>query len=118
MDVGDDMAAIALFRGPYHVMEWCNEELLELFPRDGRGIPVREAFPEEAFRDAQTAMDDCFHSGRYIKLDRPIGVLWLCPRRDDRGRVYGVASHFQPSPIAAPRLTLLPEHLKEAQRAG
>ena len=114
------MSAIALFRGPHHIMDWCNEEQLELVPRDGRGIPVREAFPESTFRETQTAMDDCFHSGRYVKLVRPHGVLWLCPRRDDRSRVYGVASHFRvsPLPLDAPRLTLLPELEEEAPRVG
>jgi hypothetical protein len=91
--------AIGLFRGPMHVLEWANEELLALVPRECVGIPVRECFPEKEFADTQAAMDDCLRSGEYIRLVKPLGILWLGPRHDARGRVYGVASHFQLVPL-------------------
>lgn len=93
--------AIGLFRGPMHVLEWANDELLALVPRDCVGIPVRECFPEDEFAESQVAMDDCLRSGKYICVARPLGILWLGPRRDARGRVYGVASHFQLAPLPA-----------------
>jgi hypothetical protein len=92
-------AAIGLFRGSMHVMEWANETLLALVPRECVGIPVRECFPEDEFAETQAAMDDCLRSGEYIRLVRPLGTLWLGPRHDARGRVYGVASHFELSPL-------------------
>jgi hypothetical protein len=119
--------AIGLFRGPMHVMEWANEELLALVPRECIGIPVRECFPEEEFADTQAAMDHCLWTGEYIRLIKPHGTLWLGPRFDARGRVYGVRSHFVVSPLPAdvlpptilriPRLEVV-ENLAVGGRSG
>lgn len=92
--------AVALFRGPMHVLEYADEDVLRLSPRDGRGIPVREAFPEEAYIPVQAAMDECFRSGETLELQRLTGSLILVPRRDGRGRVFGVATHFEAAPAA------------------
>ena len=99
------MAAIALFRGPYHVMEWCNEENLALMIRDGRGIPVREAFPEPEYEAIQAAMDGVYRSGTVTQLALSTGDLLIGPRSDDRGRVFGVRTWFRlaPVPLGAPR---------------
>ena len=88
------MPAIALFRGPSHVMEFRNARLLELTTMDGLGIPVREAYPEAWNEAIHVAMDDCFRAGRVIRLDRPRGVLILVPRRDPRGRVFGIGTYY------------------------
>jgi hypothetical protein len=104
------MAGIALFRGPMHVMEYANEELLALSPRECVGIPMRESFPEPEFAEPIGAMDAVFHGAGIIKIDRPYGTLILGPRVDGRGRVFGVASWFQldEAKVAArPRPTLL-----------
>jgi hypothetical protein len=107
------VAGIALFRGSMHVMEWANEELLSMSPRECIGIPLRESFPEPEFEEAQAAMDAVFHGAGIIKLARPYGTLILGPRTDARGRVYGVASWFlvddaRVAARPAPTLLLLP----------
>lgn len=93
------MPATALFRGPAHVMEYADEEVIALAQRDGRGIPVREAFPEAEWAEVQAAMDEVWRSGAFIKLSRPLGTLLLGPRRDARGRVLGVATSFRLAPV-------------------
>lgn len=93
------MPAIALFRGPYHVMEYANEEVIEFSQRDGRGIPVREAFTEERWAAVQAAMDRAFTFGEVVTLTRPLGTLVVRPRRDDRGRVVGVGTYFEADPV-------------------
>ena len=95
------MAAIGLFRGSMHIMEWGNEDMMAMIPRPCIGIPIREAFPEAEFEVAQAAMDECFRSGEFMKLVRPHGVLWLGPRYDGRGRVVGVATHLEFVPLTA-----------------
>lgn len=102
------MAAIALFRGRMHVMDWCNDELLEFAGRDGRGMPVSEAFPETMFAPVQAAMDEVFVTGATITMPRPHGLLVLGPRFDARGRIAGVASYYEPAPVTSrPRATPL-----------
>jgi len=92
-------------------MEFCNDELLALSPRDGRGMPAREAFPEERYTELQAVMDDCFHSGTIRKMSHPLGVLIVAPRTDARDRVCGVATYFAavPRPLPVPPLRSLPE---------
>ena len=107
------MPAIGLFRGPMHVMEWANDELLAASPRDGRGMPAREAFTEEKYADVQAAMDDCFRSGEDIRLDRPLGVLFVLPRRDAHRAVIGVATCF----FVAPRPSQPARPVDEPARA-
>lgn len=97
------MAAVALFRGPVHVMIRCNDEVLAVGGRDGRGMPVREAFPEKRYSDVHLAMDDTFASGRTITLVRPHGVLVIRPRLGARGRIVGVGTYFEPVPLLPPR---------------
>jgi hypothetical protein len=89
------MPAVVLFRGPYHVMEYANEEALALAQRDGRGAPVREVFPEPYWAEVQEAMDEVWRSGEVMRLNRPLGTMLLCPRVDDRGHVAGVATFFR-----------------------
>lgn len=103
-------AGIALFRGPMHVMEWANEDLLSLSARPCLGIPLRESFPEPEFAEPQVAMDAVFHGAGIIKLARPYGTLILGPRTNDRGHVVGVASWFlldEARVASRPRPTLL-----------
>jgi hypothetical protein len=107
------MAGIALFRGPEHVMEYANDELLALTARECIGIPIRESFPEEEFAEAQAGMDAVYHGAGVLKLARPYGTLVLGPRVDARGRVFGVASWFlvDDAKVAArpaPTLLVLP----------
>jgi hypothetical protein len=99
------MPAVTLFRGPYHVMEYADDEALMFAQRDGRGAPVRELFPESYWVDVQAAMDEVFRAGVIIRLARPLGTLILGSRRDARGRVFGVASYFRlaPAPVAVQR---------------
>jgi hypothetical protein len=104
------MAGIALFRGSMHVMEYANDELLALSPRECVGIPMRESFPEPEFAEPIGAMDAVFHGAGIVKIDRPYGTLILGPRVDERGRVFGVASWFlldEMKVSARPRPTLL-----------
>lgn len=95
------MPAVTLFRGPFHVMEYADPEAIALAHRDGRGMPVREAFPEEHWTEVQAAMDEVWRSGALIKLARPLGTVILGPRLDDRGRVYGVAAYYRLAPRPA-----------------
>ena len=88
------MAAIVLFRGPGHVMEWANEEVASLAPRIAIGAPVTEGYPEEGYKPVQAAMSECFHTGRPVILVRPLGTLVVLPRLDDRRHVFGVATYF------------------------
>jgi hypothetical protein len=88
------MAAIVLFRGPGHVMEWCNDEVASLAPRVAIGAPVTEGYPEEGYKPVQAAMSECFHTGRPVILARPLGTLVVLPRLDDRRHVFGVATYF------------------------
>lgn len=89
------MAGImVLFRGPSHVLEQADPEAIALSERDGTGMPVKEAFPEDHYREIQRAMDDVYHTGKPVTLPRPGGTLVVVPRLDDRGRVFGVATYF------------------------
>lgn len=114
------MPAVTLFRGPYHVMEWCDEETIAIGGRDGRGAPVREMFPEPEWAEVQAAMDEAYRSGAIITLALPHGLLVLGPRVDERGRVYGVASWFllSPQPADAPPRSMPPEPALLEGRAG
>lgn len=100
------MAAIALFRGRGHVMEWRNAEVLAIAPRDGLDAPVREQYPEPEYAETQAAMDECLNTGRPVMLSRPLGILVCVPRKDDRGRTFGVGTWFEVA--ASPRLRRLP----------
>jgi hypothetical protein len=103
------MAAIALFRGPGHVMEYRNAEQLAVAPRDGLGAPVREEFPEPKFIEIQAAMDECFVTGRTITMSRPWGWLVVLPRLRADGRILGVATWFDLAQVQPrPRPPLLP----------
>jgi hypothetical protein len=87
-------AAIGLVRGPSLVLEYANDELLALLPRDGRGMPLVEAYPEPAIADTIAVFEECFRSGEIIPVVRPAGILVACPRRDHRGRVFGVMGYY------------------------
>lgn len=87
-------AAIALWRGPRHVLIWANPAFMEKVPRDGRGVPVREAFIEPRYEPFIQALDACWEARGVIRLPVPPGILYLCPRRDQRGRMIGVASWY------------------------
>lgn len=96
------MNAVALFRGPMHVMIRCSDEVIAIGGRDGRGVPVREAFPEEQYGPVQAAMDEVFVTGRTITLARPLGVLVIRPRIGARGRIVGVGTYFESAPVPRP----------------
>lgn len=114
------MPAVVLFRGPYHVMEWANEEAIALAQRDGRGAPVREVFPEPYWAEVQEAMDEVWRSGEIIRLNRPLGTMLLCPRLDERGHVFGVATYFRlaPARVGSRLPRLLHEPLVPVSRTG
>ena len=83
--------AIALFRGPGHVLEWCNEAIVAL--GTGRcccGMPAREVFTEAGFDDGLAALDEAYRRGRTVTVGRPLGTLVVLPRFH-RGRLIGVA---------------------------
>jgi hypothetical protein len=102
-----------------HVMEWTNEENLAVLPRDGRGIPVKEAYLEPEWRPVQDLMDEVYRTGRRGWQAWPGAWLIVNPRRDASGRVVGVATAYvvtAEQPVLRPRLlpdlqspTLLPE---------
>jgi hypothetical protein len=100
-------AAIGLVRGPSLVLEYANDELLALLPRDGRGMPLREAYPEPAIADTIALFEECFRSGEIIPVVRPAGVLIAYPRRDGQGRVFGVAGCY----LSDAEIAQLPPHL-------
>ena len=112
------MPAVRLFRGPYHVMEYANDQAMSL--RDGRGMPVAECFPEKYWVETLAAMDEAFRSASIVRRDQPLGTLIVGPRFDDRGRVFGVATWFLPAAqlVAAQPQTNLPEPLPLEGRAG
>jgi hypothetical protein len=77
-----------------HVMEWTNEENLAVLPRDGRGIPVREAYPEPEYAGIQALMDEAYATGKRRWQPYPGAWLIVDPRLDASGRVVGVATAF------------------------
>jgi len=108
------MGVRALFRGPMHILEWCDEEVIALAGRDGRGMPVKESFPEHRWHDVQVAMDEAYTTGRPVTLTRPLGLLVAVPRRDARGRIVGVGTYFELAPVQrSPRLDQEPQPLDQ-----
>ncbi len=114
------MPATALFRGPAHVMEYADDEVIAAGQRDGRGVPVREMFPEPEWAKVQAAMDRVFRSGSCIRMAHRGGTILLCPRVDSRGRVFGVASYYRADLVipVAPLLPILRELPLPLSRAG
>lgn len=101
------MAAIGLYRGPRHVIEYMNGEMIDAFGGvDWTGVPVCEAFPDEVFLPVQRMMNSAYRSGRAVSVRLPAGVLWVVPTLE-AGSVVGVGTHFeqspsQPLPLAEP----------------
>jgi len=83
--------AIALFRGPAHTMEWCDEAVVAL--ATGRcccGMPAREAFTGDGFLAVLAALDEAYLTHQPVTLTRPLGTLVVLPRIR-QGRLIGVA---------------------------
>lgn len=113
------MDAIGLFRGPAHIMERANEALDEIAGRDGRGVPVREAFPEPKYRGVQLAMDCCFRSGQETDVEVMGGRLYVFPRRRADGSVMGVRTVFVAVPLPrSPLPPAAPDHVQDQELAG
>jgi hypothetical protein len=118
------MAAVVLFRGVEHVMEWTDSQSLHLSPRDGRGAPVKEMFPEDVYEPIQVAMDEAYHSGHRVRIPYVGGWFIADPRRDASGLVFGVATVWVASqqlavapPEQSPDRQSDPAHLEEAEAA-
>lgn len=94
-------AAVGLFRGPGHVVEYVNDELRRWAPAfvDPTGMPAFEAFiiPNEG---ARRGMDECYRTGRRVEVDGFLGgFLTIKARRDPAGRIVGVATHWAPEQV-------------------
>lgn len=93
------MEAIALFRGKAHVLVDTNDASRDVLPEGAFGLPFREAFPQERYRDLAAIMDLTFEDGvtRSILLPGE-GLLTVC--RWIRGQHRGVATRVD---LRAPR---------------
>lgn len=101
------MAAVGLYRGPYHVVEYMNDDLVEWSGGfDWTGVPVTEAFPEPEYREIQRMMNAVYRTGRAASLASPTGVLWVVPLRE-RGMLVGVGTHYERR-SSQPRRTAVP----------
>lgn len=98
------MAAIGIFRGPSHIFDEANEEMLALHAEDYRGMPYAEAFPDPTWTPFMDLMDEVYETGIALEVTMPAGVTWLVPLTLC-GSVVGVAIHFSavaPLPAGLP----------------
>lgn len=85
------MEAIAVFRGPAHVLVDTNDESRDVLPPGSFGLPFREAFPQERYRELVAVMDRTLRDGRPRAVMLP-GEGLLIVRRWERGQDRGVAT--------------------------
>jgi hypothetical protein len=96
---------ISLHRGACHVVEFISPELVELVGLDPTGVPVREAFPDPAYRDLFALMDRVYATGRLESTIRASGLVTVLPWRQ-KGQMVGVSVHLDAA--ALPRALPLP----------
>jgi hypothetical protein len=99
------IVSVGLYRGACHVIEFMSPELIEVAGFDPTGMPVREAFPDAAYRDLFAVMDRVYATGRLESTLRASGLVTVLPWRS-KGRLLGVSVHLDVS--ALPRALPLP----------
>lgn len=85
--------AIAIYRGPQHVIVAANCEFLAAIDFDPVGLPAREAFP--GHEGAQDAMDRVYRTGKAELFHEPAAVLLIEALRDASGQVWGIATAWR-----------------------
>lgn len=104
--------ARALFRGRGHTFVAVDAEAARLIGAPVIGLPVREVFCDPIYRPVQAAMDRAYRTG----LPTAVGirnsdglpgivVIWPVFRR---GRVWGLASDWQPLHQVRPSVPMSP----------
>lgn len=97
------MAAIGLFRGPAHLLEYANEEFAERARRLRipivPGVPSRELFT--ASDELALAMDRVYRTGLDEHVILPTGHVRVGPYVRE-GRRVGVWTRFVPLPRSLP----------------
>lgn len=98
--------AVALYRGQCLVTEFMSYELLAAAGFDPTGMPVREAFPEPAYRDLLAVIERVMRTREPETVDRASGRVTVLPvDLEEPGD--GVAVHVQlVSVVSRPRLRL------------
>jgi hypothetical protein len=103
--------SFSLHRGACHVVEFISPELVEIAKFDPTGMPVREAFPDPAYRGLFAVMDRVYANGRPESTLRPSGLVTVLPW-PTASRVEGVSVHLDaaraPRPLPLPAQPALP----------
>jgi hypothetical protein len=90
------LAAIGIYRGPSHIFEFCNEELIEIIgvaPCAYLGVPIVETFTGPEWRPLQAVICQTYMTGQPHLVEMPIGDMWVIPLTEC-GVVTAVATHF------------------------
>lgn len=107
------MAVRALFRGPFHVVEEADEDLVRLTGLEVVGLPACEVWTDPASRLVQARMTAVYLDGipRTVEgvpnTEGVMGSVLIAPWLE-RGRIVGVGTDWQPSPRS-----LAPAHRDE-----
>lgn len=99
-----DPAAIAVYRGPAHVIVSANETYLTAAGFDPRGMPYREAFPQPEYGQIADLFDEVYLAGiiteAHLRTPHGVARLVIAPVWQG-GQVCGVATHWQERPHRA-----------------
>jgi hypothetical protein len=91
------LAAIAIFRGSCHVLDYANDEFRRAVDIQ-EVTPLDEALPGEVFRPIRAVMAEVYRTGLPLVVEMPVGDLWVIPVDD------AVALHLaRPQQHPAPR---------------
>ena len=94
------MAAVGLFRGPAHKLEYANAEFAERAALANVplivGAPSRELFTLDD--ELAPAMDRAYESGHCEYVSLPNGLVTVCPYLEGRQKV-GVWTRFVAAPV-------------------
>lgn len=108
------MEAIALFRGMVHVLVDTNDESRAVLPPGAFGLPFREAFPQERYRELVAVMDRTFADGVTRTVLLPDGGI-VTVRRWVRGQDRGVSTCTDLRDVQSQRQRLHSEFRQELQ---
>lgn len=89
------MPAIGIFRGPQHIFEYANDELVEILGDPSRYLdrPLDEAFPQPENHARHALIRRAYATGETVYAEMAAGALWIIPLREGQ-HVVGVATHF------------------------
>ncbi|MEO6039554.1 MAG: PAS domain-containing protein, partial [Saprospiraceae bacterium] len=119
--------AVCIFRGPKHVVEVANKQMLDLMGRTSREImdrPVFEAIPDMPGQGFEALLDQVYQRGeRFLSLEMPLTLIrhgvteqiyikFVCePLREEDGRISGIMA-------VADEITVLVKARQLAQRVA